>query len=95
MYNAYTEPLLKQLKLFNIIDIFKLQDYFKTLYYKYKNNKLLHYLQSLPFHHKSETYDHATRIQHNIHEAETNHIFAKNCVHFDIPKIVNWLLILN
>ncbi len=53
--------------------------------YKYKNNKLPHYLQSLPFYPNTETHDHATRIQHNIHEAKTNHTFAKNYVHFDIP----------
>ncbi len=75
-YNAHTEPLFKQLKLFKIIDIFKLQEL--KFYYKYKNNKLLYYLQSLPFHLNTET-------QHNIHEAKTNHNFAKKCVYFDIP----------
>ncbi len=58
-------------------------------YYKYNNNKLPHYLQCLQFHPKTETHDHATRIQHNIYEAKTNHAFAKNCVCFDTPKIVN------
>ncbi len=86
-YNAHTEPLFKQLKLLKIIDIFKLQEL--KFYYKYKKNKLPHYLQLLPFHPNTETHDHATRIQHNIYEAKTNHMFAKNCVCFDIPKIVN------
>ncbi len=86
-YNAHTEPLFKQVKLLKIIDIFKLQEL--KFYYTYKNNKLPHYLQSLPFHPNTETHNHATHIQHNIHEAKTNHTFAKNCVCFDIPKIVN------
>ncbi len=86
-YNAHTEPLFKQLKLLKIIDIFKLQEL--KIYYKYKNNKLPHYLQLLRFHPTTETHDHATRIQHNIHETKTNHTFAKNCVCFDIFKIVN------
>ncbi len=81
------EPLFKQLKLLKIIDIFKLQKL--KFYYKYKNNKLPQYLQSLPFHHSTETHDHTTHIQHNIYEVKTNHAFAKNCVHSDIPKIVN------
>ncbi len=41
-----------------------------------------------PFHPNTETHDHATRIQHNIHEVKTNHTFAKHCVRFDILKIV-------
>ncbi len=86
-YNAQTEPRFKQLKLLKIIDIFKLQEL--KFYYKYKNNKLPHYLQSLPFHPNIETQDNATRIQHNIHEAKTNHTFAKKKLCFDIPKIVN------
>ncbi len=73
-------------KSLSYIDVFKLQEL--KFYYKYKNNKLPHYLLSLPFHPNTETHDHATHIQHNTHEAKTNHTFAKNCVCFDIP-IVN------
>ncbi len=49
---AHTEPLFKELKLLKIIDIFKLQEL--KFYYKYNNNKLPHYLQSLPFHTNTE-----------------------------------------
>ncbi len=85
-YNTHTEPLKMKQKLLKIIDIFKLQEL--TFYCKYKNNKLPYYLQLLQFQHNIETHGHATRIQHNIDEAKTNHTFAKNCVCFDIPKIV-------
>ncbi len=56
-------------------------------YFKIWNTCIAPYL-SLQFP-NTETRDHATHIQHNIHEAKTNHIFVKNCVCFDIPKIVN------
>ncbi len=41
-FNAHTEPIFKELKLLKLEDILKLQEL--RLYYKYKNNKLPHYL---------------------------------------------------
>ena len=86
-YNAHIEPLFKNLKLLKINDILKLQEL--KFYNKYKNNKLPYYLQSLPFFPNTETHDYATRIQYNIHQPIVKHTFAKNCLRFDIPKIVN------
>jgi len=86
-YNAHTEPLFKILKLLKVKNILKLQEL--KFYYKYKNNKLPHYLQSLPFHPNTETHNYATRIQHNIHQPFTKHAFAKNCIRSDIPNIIN------
>ncbi len=77
----------KKMKLLKINDILKLQQL--KFYYKYKNNKLPHYLQALPFHPNTRTHDHNTCIKHNIHHPIAKHIFAKNCVHFGIPRIVN------
>ncbi len=74
--------LFKILKLLKVNDIFKLQEL--KFYYKYKNNKLSHYLQSLPFHPNPDT-----RIKHKIDNPTGKNIFTKNCVQFDIPKIVN------
>ncbi len=45
-YNAHTEPLFKELKLLKVTDILRLHEL--KFYYKYKNNKLPHYLQNLP-----------------------------------------------
>ncbi len=64
-YNTHTNPLLKILKVLKVNDIFKLQEL--KFYYKYKNNKLPHYLQSLPFHPNTRTHDHDTCIKHKIH----------------------------
>ncbi len=64
-YNAHTYVLFKQLKLLKVNDILKLQEL--KFYYKYKNNKLPHYLQTLPFHPNTKTHDHDTHIKHYIH----------------------------
>ncbi len=45
-YNAHTEPIFKMLKLLKVNDILNLQEY--NFYFKFKNNKLPHYLQNLP-----------------------------------------------
>ncbi len=86
-YNAHTEPIFKELKLLKLEDILKLQEL--KLYYKYKNNKLPHYLQNLQFEPNTKTHDHATHIQHNTHQPKTNHVYAKYCVCFDVPSVIN------
>ncbi len=42
-------------------------------YYKYKNNKLPHYLQAQPFHPNTRTHDHNTRTKDNIHHPIGKH----------------------
>ncbi len=86
-YNAHIEPIVNELKLLKLEDILKLEEL--KLYYKYKNNKLSYYLQNLPFEPNTKTHDHATCIQHNIHQPKTNHHFAKYCVCFDEPSVIN------
>ncbi len=46
-------------------------------------------MQALSFHPNTKRYDHDTCIKHNIHHPIGKHHFAKNSVHFDIPRIVN------
>ncbi len=75
------------MKLLKISDILKLQQL--RFYYKYKNNKLAHYLQALPFHPNTRTHDYDTHIKHNIDHPIAKHIFAKNFIRFGIPRIVN------
>ncbi len=41
-------------------------------------------MQALPFHPNTQTHDHNTGTKNN-----GKHAFAKNCVRFDIPRIVN------
>ncbi len=87
-YNAHSDVLFKKMKLLKISDILKLHQL--KFYYKYKNNKLPLNLQALPLHPNTRTYDHNTCIKHNIHHPIAKHIFAKSCVCFGIPRIVNY-----
>ncbi len=64
-YNAHTDALFKELKLRKVNDILKLQEL--KFYYKYKNNTLPHYLQTLPFPPNTKTHDHDTPIKHHIY----------------------------
>ncbi len=49
-YNAHIKRLFKKLKLLKVNDMLKLQEL--KFDYKFKNNKLPHYLQFLPFYKK-------------------------------------------
>ncbi len=87
-YNAHIEPIFKELKLFKVEDILRLQEL--TFYYKFKNNKLPHYLKALPIYFNTDIHHHETRTQHNIHPVKTKHEYAKKkCIHCNLPKIIN------
>ncbi len=74
-YNAHTDPIFKQLKLLKVKDILKLQEL--KFVYKFDKGQLPHYLQNLPIHYNSETHQHYTRTQDNIHVVRTAHEYAK------------------
>lgn len=86
-YNAHTEPIFKDLNLLKVTDILKLQEL--KFYYKFINNKLPSYLQTLPFYSNTETHDHYTRTQDDIHQPFAKHDYAKKCIRYDLPKIIN------
>ncbi len=85
-YNAHIDPLFKTHKLLKFQDIFKLQEL--KFYFKFINNKLPHYLQNLPFN-KNTTHSHATRNQHNIHQMRPKHEYARKCIRYDLPILIN------
>ncbi len=94
-YNAHTEPIFKLLKLLKVMDILKLQEL------KYKNTKLFHYLQSMPFDYNSETHQHKIFIQQTIHLGNTDHRYATkynihlgNTAHRYATKCINDILVL-
>ncbi len=86
-YNAHTEKIFKTLKLLKVNDILKLQEL--KLHYKYKNKKILHYLQNLPVKENTNTHIHTKRIQHKIHIFKPNYEYVKKCIRSDIPNLVN------
>ncbi len=46
-------------------------------------------MQNLPFKDNTSTHFHATRIQHKIHIFRPKHEYAKKCIRYDIPNLVN------
>ncbi len=86
-YNAHTEPIFKQLELIKLMDILTLQEL--KFYYKYKNNGLPYYLQNVPFHYNSLTHQTNTCTQQNILVGRTAHEYAKQCIRYDLPMLVN------
>jgi hypothetical protein len=86
-YNAHTEPLFKKLNLLKVEDILKLHEL--KFYYKYKHERLPHYLQQIPLVFNNEIHDHDTRAQNDIHENKTLHEFAQYCIRHDLPKRIN------
>ena len=86
-YNAHTEPIFKRLSLLKVSDILKLQ--ILKFYYKHKNQKLPHYLNSIPFITNAEIHHYPTRSQHNLHLMKPNHEYARNCIRYQVPVVVN------
>ncbi len=86
-YNAHTEPIFKSLKLLRVTEILRLQEL--KFYYKFKHGLLPSYLQNLPFHTNSETHNYGTRQNQNIYQPFAKHEYAKRCLRFDLPKLVN------
>ncbi len=70
-----------------VTDILRLQEL--KFYYKYKNNKLPHYLQNLPLECNTDIHNYETHTQHKLHELKTDHEYAKKCLRYDVIKIIN------
>ncbi len=70
-----TRTFVQKYNPLKLCDILKHQEL--NFYFKYKNNKLPHYLQSLPFYPNTETHDIATRISPKIHQPYVNMLLQK------------------
>ena len=86
-YNAHTEPILKQLGLLKVTDILKVQEL--KFFYRYKHGLLPDYLLSMPFNTNTTVHGHNTRQKQNIHQPFAKHVFARKCLRFDLPRIIN------
>ncbi len=75
------------LKLLKVNDILKLQEY--KFYFKFKNNKLPHFLQNLPLNGNINAHRHATQTQNNIGQMRPIHKYARKCITYKVPMTVN------
>ncbi len=65
----------------------KLQEY--KFYFKYKNNKLTHYLQNLPLNGNINPHSHAIRTQNNIGQMKPIHEYARKCTRYKVLMTIN------
>ena len=82
-YNKHTEPILKQLKLLKVIDIYHLTAV--KIFYKYKNNKLPLYFNGI-FDRIQPTHTHNTRDRNGRRDTPST-ISASQSPRFSVPKI--------
>ena len=85
-YNAHTEPLLKQLRLLKVNDIFEVQCL--KFWYKFVNKKLPTYFRDM-FIYNYELHDIVTRSHDRLHLYPTRTSGARNVLRHHIPELLN------
>ena len=58
-------------------------------YHKLVNNKVPEYLNSLQLIENNTIHQHNTRIARNIHTIRVKHSFAKKCLRYNLPILIN------
>ena len=85
-YNAHTDPLIKNLHLLKIKDIFKIKAL--KFYYKYNKNDLPVYFKTF-FTKNCEIHSHDTRQNSGGHQFTTKSTSGSQCIRHLIPDIIN------
>ena len=86
-YNSHTEPLFKTLQILKIDDQLKLQEL--TFFYEYRHDNVPVYLLNWNIIPNYNIHSHDTRKATNIHTSMTRHEFAKKCLKYNLPHIIN------
>ena len=86
-YNAHTEPIFKSLKLLKVTDIFKVQEL--KFYYRYTHRMLPSYLLDIPLVNNTVMHNYNTRQRTDMHQPFARHEYAKKCLRYDLPRIIN------
>ena len=86
-YNAHTDPIFRNLNILKLNDIFTLNQL--KFYHKLINDKLPQYFNQLPLYENRLIHQHNTRIAGNIHTVKTKHTFAKKCLRYNLPNLIN------
>ena len=84
-YNAHVEPLLKQLNLLKVSDIF--HNSLIKLFYKYKSGNLPHYIMHI-FSDATSTHDYNTRSQTILDHPSTHLYGSEKCVRYQLPRVI-------
>ena len=86
-FNSHTEPLFKTLQILKIDDQLKLQEL--NNFYKYRHDNVPVYLLNWNIIPNYNIHSHDTRKATHIHTSMTRHEFAKKCLKYNSPHIIN------
>ena len=86
-YNSHTEPLFKQLNMLKLEDLLKLQQL--KFYFKFNEGSLPVYLQNWDITPNARVHNYNTRELGCIHTLKVKHEFAKKCLKYNLPKLIN------
>ena len=84
-YNSHTEPLFFKLNILKIDDLLKLHEL--KFYFKYMHKKLPTYLLNLKI--TPNIHNHNTRCTTDIYLFRAKHEFAKRCLRYNLPHVIN------
>ena len=88
-FNAHSEPIFKSLNLLKVQDIFEICQMKFYHNYNYLNEKLPHFFNQISFQNNNQTHHYETRINSQFHLPKVKHSFAKLCIRYSLPSILN------
>ena len=83
-FNAHSEPIFKSLNLLKVQDIFEICQ--MKFYHNCLNKKLPHFFNQISFQNNNH---YETRINSQFHLPKIKHSFAKLCIRYSLPLILN------
>ena len=86
-YNGHTEPLMKQLEILKLEDMFKLN--MLKWYYRYKNEQLPDYFSEYVIKNQYEIHSHDTRKKSLISRPNTRIHAARYCLRNHVSVVIN------
>jgi len=86
-YNSHSEPIFKTLKLLKIQDIYKLQQL--KIIHKIINKSIPKYFETMNLIFFHDIHTHNTRHKNTALVPKIKHEFARNCIRYDMPRIMN------
>lgn len=86
-YNSHTEPLFKKLKVLKATDLCALHEL--NFCFKLEHQLLPFYFNNALFIRHNEVHRYNTRNSNNLQPPKVKHAFAKNCIRYRIPYILN------
>ena len=86
-FNTHSEPIFKSLNLLKVQDIFEICQ--MKFDHNYLNKNLPHFFNQMIFQNNNQIHRYETRINSQFHLPKIKHSFAKLCIRYSLPSILN------